>query len=206
MSANPSLAKPGNAKKLAPAPQKAKKPMGTAMGIVLTAIVMLLLVGGAGAAVYFDLGGVTPQIVAFLSTLGEDNARAAKVLQTRQQALDAAEAKLKADQATLDTASAALTKAQKELSDKQSAQASAQASVTPAPGSTASAAAASAGTSVVDIYTNMDADVAAAILSKASTSQEIADILKLLDAEHAAAILAAMDAKKAYDVTRLLRQ
>lgn len=205
MSANPSLAKPGNAKKPAPAPKKPKKPMGAAMGIVITAIVMLLLVGGAGAAVYFNLSGVTPQIVAFLSTLGKDNARAAKVLQTRQQALDAAEAKLKEDQATLDTASAALAKAQKDLSAKQSAQASAQANATPAPGASASAAA-SAGTSVADIYTNMDADTAAGILSKASTPQEIADILKQLDAEHAAAILAAMDAKKAYDVTRLLQQ
>jgi flagellar motility protein MotE (MotC chaperone) len=155
--------------------------------------------------VYFNVGGVTPQIVIALCGLYADNARAAKVLETRQKALDGAQKKLSDAQAALDKATSAQKKAEEAFRKRQTqldedikafeSKANAEQTASPA-----------AQNSVKDIYASMEAETAAALLAKAPTTQEVADILLQLEPEKAAEILAAMDPKKAYEITRLMVQ
>lgn len=180
--------------------KKPKKPMPRPVVALLTVFVMLLLVGGAGAALWFDLGGIAAQAailfpqyrtaMAEVDKLKADHAAAQEKLAAESDALAAREKKLgqqetdlarredklKKDQAALD---ARLAEAKTEEERQQA---------------------------TISIYTTMEASVAAGMLDKANTLQEAAAILKLLPTDTVANILAEMDPKKAFELTKLLQQ
>lgn len=181
--------------------KKPKKPMPKFMVAVWSFLVFLLLLAGAGYCIYANIGGIAekalvmlPQYKASLESLDKQQ----KDLQTR-------EAKLKVDQDNLAATAKANDKAAADLkaredklvADRQALENTAKSNETAEEKKKA----------VVEIYAGMDAATVAAMLLKAPSLAEAADILKLLPQENIVEILAAIekeDAKKAYDLTKLM--
>lgn len=179
---------------------KAKKPMSRAAAVLITAFVFVLLLGGAGACLWFNVGGaaelvmkLTPQYKATLAELdtgkaGQELQRqklqlqadalasSEKALAKREADMAAREDKLKANQAALD-AKLAKARTRDELNQ-----------------------------TTIAVYTAMQPSVAAKMLDSANTLQEAAAILKLLPDETIAAILSEMDSKKALELSKLIAQ
>ncbi len=188
---------PGKAQKKE---KKPKKPMARPVVALLTVFVMLLLVGGAGACLWFDVGGFgTKATVVF----PQYRAAMAQVEKLKADHADA-EKKLAADQEALAAREKALAKAEANLAGREDKLKADQAEL--------EAKTAQARTdeerrqTVIDIYSAMEPKDAAEMLDKATTLQDAAAVLRLLPNETAAGILAEMDAKKAYELTKLLGQ
>lgn len=190
-------------------PKKPRKPLPRFMLIVLTVFVMLLLLGGAGACLYFNVYGLADKAMVLFPQYRDSYGRLKAqetALATTQAELKAGQDKLTADQAELAKQNETLKKGQEKLAaDKKAFQDSKKA--TPAPTSTATQG--NSQQDVVAIYEALDASVAADMLVKAPTLREAADILSSLSVEKAAEIISAIkaiDAEKAYNLTKLIGQ
>jgi flagellar motility protein MotE (MotC chaperone) len=190
-------------------PKKLRKPLPRFLLVAFTVLAMLLLVGGAGACLYFNVGGAAD----FVMGVFPPYRAALAAVEPREKALADAEAKLKAEQEKLAAGQAdlkgqteELTKAQEKLAADKKAFAESK-KATPAPSATATAG--NKGQDVAKIYEALDAGDAAEMLLKAPALREAADILSSLPTEKTAQIIAAikaLDAKKAYDLTKLIGQ
>ncbi len=188
---------PGKAQKKE---KKPKKPMARPVVALLTVFIMLLLVGGAGACLWFDVGGFGKQAAALFP---QYRAAMADVEKLKEDQVTAGQ-KLAADREALAAKEKALAKAEANLASREEKLKTDQAALEARQGQVKTEE--ERRQTIIDIYSAMDAKAAAEMLDKATTLQDAAAILKLLPTETVASILAEMDAKKAYELTKLLGQ
>lgn len=200
--AQPAAAQPTPAK--GKKQKKPRKPVPRVLLVVDTVLIMLFLLAGSGAALYFNLFNITPMAIGFLQSLNPQYQQDFTQLKLQQENLTQREDALKEQQKAVDNTTEANTKKEAELTKKQDDLNAQIAAFDAARQAAANEAASPKADQVAEIYTNLDAKAAAAMLEKAGTTQEIADILAKLDPAVASEILANMDPKVAYDVTSLL--
>jgi flagellar motility protein MotE (MotC chaperone) len=211
MTTNPAPAKktggtaaaPKSAQKKAPKVKKPKKPMPKVMVVVICVLVFVLLLAGTGYCLYTNIGGVAEKAMVLLPQYRKSLAAIDKL----NKDIETQKTKLASDTSKAAAAAEANTKTADELKSQQAQLTAAQQAFDAQKENAKTAE--ERQKAVADIYSAMDADVAAAILNKAPTLQEAADILKTLSTEKLTAILVAIentDPAKAYNLTKLIGQ
>lgn len=171
-------------------PKKKKKVSGKA----IFAIIIVLLIAGAGVSYYFNLLGVKDKVVGFF--ISQDQTYQNTLTQYNEQT-QAYEAK----QSELDTKQQQLDKKEQELTTRE--QALAQQESTATGGATAAGSTKNA-SAVAPMFEGMDAGAAAAIFNSTASDTWIAQVLAQMDQKKAAAILAQMDSAKASEVAKYI--
>lgn len=187
-------AKPGN---------KAKKPRKPINPAILCIIIFVVLLAGAGACLYLNVGGIAekalvllPQYNISLAALDKKSADLAAQQATLQQQSDKNAADAKANEkaaADLKTQQDQLAADRQALEDQQQQGKSEEEKLK----------------ALAGIYSSLDASVAAAMLLKAPSMSDAAYILGALPQDKVAEIITiieATDAKTAYELAKLIGQ
>lgn len=194
MAINAALAKKSSAKR------KVKKPMSKGAAIGVCVLVFVFILGGIVAALLTNLGGVGEK---FLALMPQYKIMVAGIDKQKSD-LEAAQAQAQADAEKNANVTKANEKAAADLKTQQDALTAAQQALNAQKKDSMTAE--QRKQAVVDIYGQLDDTRAAQMLQSAPTLQDAADILTLLPSDKAAAILGAMNAAKAFAVTKLMQQ
>ena len=173
--------------------EKAKKPLSAGKAALITALVLLLLIGGASAAVITDVGGVRATVVSALQG-GADVAKSEKELElmAKEKELKKQEEDIAVQKKAADSRESALEKKESELGAR-------EALVTKAEQDAANNAASLE--QLAEVYSRMEPASAAQILSQIKNIEDVTDILRQMKQNKVADILAAMTPELASKIT-----
>jgi len=186
--------KPAVEKQGAPGLKKHKKKLP---GGLIASLVLVLLVAGAGAAVYFDLGGIKP-VVAEALGLQNQTAVEAAAFQKRSGEIEKKEAEVQAAEGNLKNAQAGLTRKETELDEREAKLDQREAELEEQESALEGKKADMEKT--VKTFETMDPARAAGIISKLKNAAEMTKILSNLSGKAVAGILENMDPKLAAEV------